>query len=220
MCKETFLRLPEEKRARILNAAWEEFTEFPFTKASINRIIRRADIPRGSFYQYFDDKSDIFQYLIRQIHDQMTDYYRRLLVASGGNLFASALMGYDRFLAEQTSGTNAHTLERCIRLVRINPGMDLESFGRRYRPDKEKLMESFMDDMNLTPFRRQDKAFILQVCCIVGMCLISALMDCLLCPGEKAERRKALWEELDILRRGSYTETALRNSENEKGGLL
>ena len=26
MCKETFLRLPEEKRNRFLEAAWEEFT--------------------------------------------------------------------------------------------------------------------------------------------------------------------------------------------------
>ena len=49
MCKETFLRLPEEKRSRIINAAWDEFTTVSFANASINRIIRGAGIPRGSF---------------------------------------------------------------------------------------------------------------------------------------------------------------------------
>ncbi|MBR3569954.1 MAG: helix-turn-helix transcriptional regulator, partial [Oscillibacter sp.] len=61
MCKETFLRLPEEKRARIVNAAWDEFAAVPFADASINRVIRAAGIPRGSFYQYFEDKNDLFR---------------------------------------------------------------------------------------------------------------------------------------------------------------
>lgn len=38
MCKETFLRLPEEKRNRFLEAAWEEFTRVKFADASINQI--------------------------------------------------------------------------------------------------------------------------------------------------------------------------------------
>ena len=64
MCSETFLRLPEEKRTRFLDAAWEEFTKVPFTEASINKIVLRAKIPRGSFYQYFTDKKELFAYLI------------------------------------------------------------------------------------------------------------------------------------------------------------
>ena len=39
MCTETFLRLPEEKRNRFLDAAWEEFTHTSFEKASINKIV-------------------------------------------------------------------------------------------------------------------------------------------------------------------------------------
>ena len=58
MCSETFLRLPEEKRGRFLEAAWEEFTRVKFADASINQIVRRAGIPRGSFYQYFSDNED------------------------------------------------------------------------------------------------------------------------------------------------------------------
>lgn len=53
MPTDTFFRLPEEKRARILEGAWSEFTAVPYAEASINRIVQTSRIPRGSFYQYF-----------------------------------------------------------------------------------------------------------------------------------------------------------------------
>ena len=53
MPTDTFFRLPKEKRQRLIDAAWEEFTQVRFTEASINKIIKGAHIPRGSFYQYF-----------------------------------------------------------------------------------------------------------------------------------------------------------------------
>ena len=51
MCTDTFLHLPEEKRTRFLEAAWEEFTRVSFAEACPNQIVRRAGVPRGSFYQ-------------------------------------------------------------------------------------------------------------------------------------------------------------------------
>jgi AcrR family transcriptional regulator len=46
---QTFFNLPEEKRKRILDAAWKEFTTVSFSEASINRIIHAAEISRGSY---------------------------------------------------------------------------------------------------------------------------------------------------------------------------
>ncbi len=40
MPTDTFFRLPEEKRARILEGAWSEFTAVPYAEASINRIVQ------------------------------------------------------------------------------------------------------------------------------------------------------------------------------------
>ena len=67
MPTDTFFRLPEEKRARILEGAWSEFTAVPYAEASINRIVRTSRIPRGSFYQYFTDKEDLYRYLLEMI---------------------------------------------------------------------------------------------------------------------------------------------------------
>ena len=206
MCKETFLRLPEEKRERILNAAWDEFTTVSFANASINRIIRAAGIPRGSFYQYFEDKGDLFHYLMAQIHDQLSERYKRLLQEADGNLFRAALMNYDRFQSERAT----LLFDRFISLMRINPGMDLEALGRGYH--RETALADFLTSVDKTPFRRQDTSFLTNVCCMVGMCLFGVLMDSMLNPGREAENRRELLEALDILRRGSYSEEALRDA--------
>ena len=47
MPTERFYRLPEGKRQAIREAALKEFARVPFEKASINQIIRNADISRG-----------------------------------------------------------------------------------------------------------------------------------------------------------------------------
>lgn len=64
MPTDTFYALKEEKRQRIYNAALEEFNSAPYEEVTIQAIIRRAEIPRGSFYQYFTDKDDLTVYCL------------------------------------------------------------------------------------------------------------------------------------------------------------
>lgn len=63
MPTKTFLNLPDEKKRHLLECAKEEFTRNTLRDASINKIIQDAGIPRGSFYQYFEDKEDIYFYI-------------------------------------------------------------------------------------------------------------------------------------------------------------
>ena len=67
MPKPTFFNLSEEKRKRIFNAAVKEFASRRFSEASINKIVKEAKIPWGSYYQYFDDKEDIYRYVYTEI---------------------------------------------------------------------------------------------------------------------------------------------------------
>ncbi|PKM87485.1 MAG: TetR/AcrR family transcriptional regulator, partial [Firmicutes bacterium HGW-Firmicutes-10] len=52
----TFYNLEESKRKQIFDACVDEFSLHTFSEASINQIIKAANISRGSFYQYFADK--------------------------------------------------------------------------------------------------------------------------------------------------------------------
>ncbi len=70
MPKDTFFNLPEEKRNRIINAAMKEFSEIHYRKVTIDSIVNSAGVPKGSFYQYFHNKDDLYKYLFSQIGDQ------------------------------------------------------------------------------------------------------------------------------------------------------
>lgn len=57
---ETFERIPEEKRNRILSVAIAEFANRGFTSANTNTIARKAGISVGSLFKYFETKEDFF----------------------------------------------------------------------------------------------------------------------------------------------------------------
>ena len=64
MPKDTFFNLTEAKKDRVVNAAIDEFATQGFHKARITAITKKAEIAKGSFYQYFDNKRDLFKYII------------------------------------------------------------------------------------------------------------------------------------------------------------
>ncbi|TGJ98784.1 TetR/AcrR family transcriptional regulator [Leptospira langatensis] len=58
--RETFDKIPEEKRTRILSVAIAEFANRGFNNANTNIIAKKAGISVGSLYKYFDTKEDFF----------------------------------------------------------------------------------------------------------------------------------------------------------------
>lgn len=89
MPKQTFFNLSEEKKARLLKAAHQEFSQYGFSESSINRIIKLAQIPRGSFYQYFEDKQDLYFYFASGMKDRLQVSFFKSLAAHQGDLFAT-----------------------------------------------------------------------------------------------------------------------------------
>ena len=63
MPTQTFFNLLDKKRHKILNAAVQEFTIRNLAEANISNIVKAAGISRGSFYQYFADKEDLYVHI-------------------------------------------------------------------------------------------------------------------------------------------------------------
>lgn len=74
MPKVTFYNLPVEKRERIIEVIIDEFAENTYELASINQIVKTAEIAKGSFYQYFEDKLDIYKMTIEICQKEKIDY--------------------------------------------------------------------------------------------------------------------------------------------------
>lgn len=66
MPKPTFFRLPVDRRDRLVDEAIIEFADCTYAEASLSQIARRARIPKGSFYQYFEDKLDLYRWLLTE----------------------------------------------------------------------------------------------------------------------------------------------------------
>ena len=64
MPQQTFYNLTKQKRTKIFDAGFKEFSSNNYYNASINNIVNDASIPKGSFYQYFIDKNDFYWYII------------------------------------------------------------------------------------------------------------------------------------------------------------
>lgn len=90
MPTQRFFNLREEKRKAIVEAAVHEFSRVPYSAASINQIIKEADISRGSFYTYFEDKDDLMRYLIGDFRDMCREKVFAELEQREGDLFETA----------------------------------------------------------------------------------------------------------------------------------
>lgn len=64
MPKPTFFNLPEEKRQKLIDCALDEFAARDYDSASISQIVARTGIAKGSLYQYFADKRELYIYLL------------------------------------------------------------------------------------------------------------------------------------------------------------
>jgi AcrR family transcriptional regulator len=80
MPKDTFFNLPPAKKELIEAAALDEFAAWGFDNASINRIVAATGIAKGSFYQYFADKTDLFRHLITRTTEQKRDFLSPILL--------------------------------------------------------------------------------------------------------------------------------------------
>lgn len=60
---DTFENLNGEKKSRIVKAAVEEFAIRGYEKASIDSIVAKAGISKGSIFQYFGSKQNLYMYL-------------------------------------------------------------------------------------------------------------------------------------------------------------
>ncbi len=95
MPKETFFNLRDIKRDRVVQAALEEFAKYPYERASLSTIVQNAGIAKGSMYQYFADKQDLYLYIIKRVYDSKRNYLQDVF-AKDQDFFATLQRYYQR----------------------------------------------------------------------------------------------------------------------------
>ena len=206
MCTETFLRLPEEKRNRFLEAAWEEFTSVPFEEASINKIIRRAKIPRESFYQYFSDKEDLFFYIQKSMLGHFMEEYGQALEQHDGDMFQVQVWCFDRVLRQEDLDP---LFLRGMEILRLNPVLLVQVIAEKQLGPY--LWEAVRDRVDVARFRDAqiaEQTFIMSL-----LALVMSMTDAMARPEHAADCRRELMARLNILKNGSLKQEPARGEE-------
>ena len=139
MPKSTFYNLNDEKREKIEKALRNEFSKNIFEKTSISNIIEEAQIPRGSFYQYFEDKEDALQHIIKSFLAKEKAEIKELLIKNKGNIFVTTLDLYSYFVDKSYDETEKRLFQNIMNKSRNENVNIFDSIkSKRFKTLKDK----------------------------------------------------------------------------------
>ena len=211
MPSSTFLNLPAEKQEKLLEAATREFSHKPFNEASINQIIKEAGIPRGSFYMYFQDKEDLFRYLVKGYMDQMLMLLEECLLRNQGDIFRALLDLYD-YVQTKSDQMDLGEIGAMTGITRCNNGM--QKNGLLEMLDPEVLLQRLGDAVNLDLLnlqRDRDLGDMLGVLLVVAAPMIYTGLQA----GGDPATRDRLENILQIFKRGMGKDPDAKNENKE-----
>lgn len=124
MASQTFLNLDANKRNKLIKAAMDEFSNVRYTEVSINKIISKAEISRGSFYTYFMDKDDLFSYLLEINKNNFFSLTKNVFKSCNGDMRESFL----KLFKEIVSLVEMNSFERFLKNIFIYFNIYREKF--------------------------------------------------------------------------------------------
>ena len=78
MPKDTFLHLTTEKKESFVHACAMQFAMYNYEKASLSKVVTDLKMAKGSIYQYFENKKDIYEYLIEVCRQKRKPYIQQV----------------------------------------------------------------------------------------------------------------------------------------------
>lgn len=201
MIKKTFYNLPYEKRKRITDAVIKEFMERPNEKVSINRIIKTAEISRGSFYQYFDDKVDLIEIITKTMFDESSNKAKEILKLSCGDLFVMYIKMFDYFDDYSSQKQTMKIMRNIVDSFKANDDLVSEYLKNRFNIALSNNEIYLMVDRQNLKF--QDNESVKCLIEILTQVLKNAIFDVFVAGSEREEVRERLIKKIDIIKQGA-----------------
>ena len=191
MPKSTFYNLNEEKREKIEKALKKEFSRNTFEKASISNIIEEANIPRGSFYQYFEDKDDALKYIIGNFLNDEKKQIKKLLIEHDGDIFYTTLDLYSYFIDRSYNETEVKLFQNIINKLR-NENVNIYKDIKRRKEKKKKNMDKDNCCINTSQLNIQNEDDIEYMLRILTCILRAEIIDVMHKKVSKEERKRSI----------------------------
>lgn len=119
----------EDKRERILRAAWQRIRQYGYAKTTVAEIAADAGIAKGTAYLYFHSKSDIMLALVEETNRRVLEELVAIRLGEGPVLV-------------RLEAVVIHRVRTIGELVRRHPHG--EEFVRSFKPEIVRRVESFV----------------------------------------------------------------------------
>ena len=198
----TFINLPEEKKNIIIEASIKEFKRVLLADASINKIIKDANISRGSFYTYFKDINDLYTYSLNKYKEKLIKTIKLSLKESSGDLFETTKMSYEKILkiCSEDKKLFKNIFLNFNYNISIRNKMQEESIEDKYK-FVELISKIKKDNLNIKT--EEELFYILDI--IIGF-VMHGLIDLFMDKETEEKVLEKLDKQLEILKRGIYKE--------------
>ena len=199
MIKRTFYNLPAEKREKIIEVTRKEFRKGNKQKITINSVIKKAGISRGSFYQYFDDKLDLVELVTDDMLAQIGKFVRDELILNGGNLFEIPMRIFDL----SVHGGSQDNLSDILTLTDSrNQNSALISDYMEYRTTIPDVFGSFEKYIDRSAFNTKDDEDIKCVVFMMFDAIKVAVFNVNKNPKDVEKERLLLHKKIKIIKKG------------------
>ena len=196
MPTKTFFNLKEDKRKRVETALIHEFGKGSFEQASITNIVNEAEIPRGSFYQYFVDKEDAVTYLIHKFILLEHQKIYEALIEKNGDIFETALRIYDYRTKDTILNFDIGLARNILEELRRN---NINIFENKDILKKEESLTKYINKDSLKINSEEDLYYFIRILtAIVRSVTVEVFSERI----SKEEGRKMLEKELEIIKKG------------------
>ncbi|ETI65853.1 TetR/AcrR family transcriptional regulator [Neobacillus vireti] len=202
MPKQTFFHLPKDKQDTLIQAAKKEFSRVPLHEASIANIIKDAAIPRGSFYQYFEGKEDLYYYLLNQLSQKNNDRFIATLKEKNGDIFEAFIDSF-QFMT-QYHGNQEHKNFFKNAFLNMNYKMENTLANNIYEESQKNqylTMISLMNTKNLNIKEERELHHIIKIFMAVTF---QNLVQMFVRDLTDEEALKNYIEQMEMLKRGIY----------------
>lgn len=208
MPSQRFMRLPEEKRQVIWEAAMDEFLHQPFEKVSINRIIKDAGISRGSFYTYFEDKRELLSFILGDTKKRWSQACEVSLEQSGGDFFIMMETLFDVAM-EFCRNNDLFNLHKNLIMY---PDL-LQSLMPDVNRCEEEVKAGMFEKVDTSRFRDPTPENGLLLFKIALMAMIGAISEACMRPERETQSRNDYLRVLSMLKHGVCREPEITETE-------
>jgi TetR/AcrR family transcriptional regulator, repressor for uid operon len=132
LCPKVTSHHREEIRGRILQSAIECFSKNGFDRTRMDEISLSADVSKGTLYNYFNSKEDLFHALCEDSLELLKLQLDKLFASSRHDLISSAELFYENFQKIQKEGTTKVFFEALSESTR-NPKLQKILFKHRLK---------------------------------------------------------------------------------------